>query len=106
LTRHDSIVTLVNAICNDVEDGSQLAAALTVAAKPMGYPLESQVEALGTIGHWAEIAGDNRRIAKSVDKLQWQLIEGLLERAAHTVDKGIIGTMHQNNMAERHYSGR
>lgn len=70
--------------------------------------MEAQVEALGTVGYWVEVAGDRRRQAKLAEKLKWQLMEGVLERAAHTLDKGIVATMHNNNMAERQYhnSGR
>lgn len=108
MTRQEGIKTLVDEVCDSTEDATQLAQALTVGGRPMGYPLEAQVEALGTVGYWVEVAGDHRRQAKMAEKLKWQMIEGVLERAAHTLDKSIVATMHNNNMAERQYhnSGR
>lgn len=108
MSREDAIKALVAALTSADHDREVLTDALHTATLPMNSPLHNQVEALSAVGFWMEYAGNERRRATGADKLQWQFIEGHLESQARALDKGIIGTMHHNNMAERgyHQSGR
>ena len=108
-TRLEAIGVIVRELCTVDYDKTMLQAAFVTSEHPLNYDLEAILEGLSTAGFWAERAGDYRRRTKdSMEKLKWQAIEGVLERAAHTLDKGVMAKMHQNNMVERQYqqSGR
>jgi hypothetical protein len=109
MSREDAIEALLAALGPMSTDNRiSLSTAMHTALRPMASPLDVQVEALSTLGFWVEFTGDQRRRAAGPDKLKYQYIEGHLESQARAIDKGIVATMHHNNMAERQYhnSGR
>lgn len=87
----------------DDREASVLYAAVQVAKKPMSSPLDVQVEALSTLGWWLPVAEDKRAKATGMMKLAFRMYERQLEGLLKALDKGIVASMHRNNMAERQY---
>jgi MoaA/NifB/PqqE/SkfB family radical SAM enzyme len=65
--------------------------------------LTEQLKAYSIIGHYYPHVIDVKRHKRGGDKLAWQFLEEYLEGRLKALDKGMMATMHANNMTGRHF---
>ena len=64
--------------------------------------LMDQIRAYAIVSHYYPHMTDIKRKTRGGDKLAYQFLEEYLEGRLKTLDKGIIASMHVNNVTGRH----